>query len=366
MLSIDAVVIGSGINGMLTALEFSKIFPDLEVVIFEKEKYSGEHSTSRNSGVLHAGIYYPYNSLKREMCIKGNKIWDDLATEKDIKINRCGKYVVACGDEELPILSKFYKRAEENGVEEIRWVEGEELDNLKELVDVKKSFFSSKTGSIDLSDTIKKFENELYNKNIPLMKDSEVLNIKVVDGQFIGETKNEVLKTKILINSAGLYSVKIRRMLGLFDLEDYWVKGFYLKYSKKMKCTSLIYPVPLKNLKGLGVHTSFDSDGTVRFGPNAFDTNQIYYGHEDQDFETMYQAICRVFKCVQKDFLSFDYSGIRPKIKLNGELYTDFWVKGPKDHGISGYYEMCGIESPGFTASPAISKLVIEKILNEN
>lgn len=366
MLYIDAVVIGAGINGMLTALEFSKAFPNLEIVIFEKEKYSGEHSTSRNSGVLHAGIYYPYNSLKRETCLKGNKIWDDLAKEKDIKINRCGKYVVACNDEELPILSQFYNRAKENGVEEISWVDGEEFDNLKEVVDLKKAFFSPKTGCIDLSDTIQKFENELYNKNIPLMKDNEVLNIDVENGLFIVKTKDEVLKTKILINSAGLYSVKIRRMLGLFDLEEYWVKGFYLKYSKKMNCSSLIYPVPLKNLKGLGVHTSFDSDGTVRFGPNAFDTKEIYYGHEDQNLETMHQAICRVFKGVQKEFLSFDYSGIRPKIKLKGELYTDFWIKGPKDHGISGYYEMCGIESPGFTASPAIARLIIEKILNEN
>jgi L-2-hydroxyglutarate oxidase LhgO len=366
MIDIDAVIIGAGINGMFSALEFSKQFPHLDVALFEKEAFVGEHSTSRNSGVLHSGIYYPLNSLKKKLCLEGNKIWHKLGIEKKIKINRCGKYIISCTHEEKKILTQLYDRAQNNGVEGISWVNAQELDELNSIVHVKDAFFSRNTGSIDLADTIKILEKDIYNKNIPLMKGNEVFEIQLEDNNFIVRTNKETLKTRIIINTAGLYAVKLRRMVGLFDLEDYWVKGNYLKYSKKLNYSSLIYPVPLKKLKGLGVHTSFDSDGSIRFGPNAEEVSELFYGLNDEKIkENMYLSISKIFKGIQKEFLNFDYSGIRSKIKLKGKLHEDFWIKGPKELGIPGYYEMCGIESPGLTASPAIAKYIIKKISEE-
>jgi L-2-hydroxyglutarate oxidase LhgO len=336
------------------------------VALFEKEAFVGEHSTSRNSGVLHSGIYYPLNSLKKKLCLEGNKIWHKLGIEKKIKINRCGKYIISCTHEEKKILTQLYDRAQNNGVEGISWVNAQELDELNSIVHVKDAFFSRNTGSIDLADTIKILEKDIYNKNIPLMKGNEVFEIQLEDNNFIVRTNKETLKTRIIINTAGLYAVKLRRMVGLFDLEDYWVKGNYLKYSKKLNYSSLIYPVPLKKLKGLGVHTSFDSDGSIRFGPNAEEVSELFYGLNDEKIkENMYLSISKIFKGIQKEFLNFDYSGIRSKIKLKGKLHEDFWIKGPKELGIPGYYEMCGIESPGLTASPAIAKYIIKKISEE-
>jgi L-2-hydroxyglutarate oxidase LhgO len=363
MVDIDAVIIGAGINGMLTALEFARQLPHLEVALFEKEAFVGEHSTSRNSGVLHSGIYYPFNSFKKKLCLEGNKIWYKLGVEKKIKINQCGKYIISCTNEEKKILTQLYDRAQNNGVEGISWVNTQELGKLNNIVHVKDAFFSRNTGSIDIAETIKILEKDIYNKNIPLMKKNEVLDIKFRSDHFIVRTNKESLKTRIIINTGGLSAVKLRRMLGLFDLEDYWVKGNYLKYSKKLNCSSLIYPVPLKKLKGLGVHTSFDSDGSIRFGPNAKMVSDLFYGlNEEKLKENMYLSISKIFKGIQKEFLNFDYSGIRSKIKLKGTLYEDFWLKGPKELGIPGYFEMCGIESPGLTASPALAKYMIEKV----
>jgi L-2-hydroxyglutarate oxidase LhgO len=160
--------------------------------------------------------------------------------------------------------------------------------------------------------------------------------------------------------------VDLRTLIGLNELENEYLKAHYLKYNKKYFNDYLIYPVPDKNLKGLGVHTSFDMDGIVRFGPNVIDTDTLNYSPVEESFEEMIDAIEKTFKFIDKDYLSFDYCGIRPKIKLNGSLYLDFWIKNPTDTNISGYFEFCGIESPGFTSAPSIAQEFVESLKNLN
>jgi len=200
---------------------------------------------------------------------------------------------------------------------------------------------------------IKKFQDYLFQKDVPLLLGQKVENLNR-DLEFtVGE---DHFKAEVLINCGGLKGVELRSQLGLADLENNWVKGRYLKLNKKYYNDSLIYPLPEAGLKGLGVHTSFDLDGIVRFGPDTFDISEIDYKVEDDALEAMWQAIQKTFKGIEKTDLSLDYAGIRAKIKGN----DDFLIQSP----ISGYIECLGIESPGLTASPAIAQHVVNQILH--
>ena len=366
MLQLDGVIVGAGILGMLTGIEISKSFSDLDLAILEKEKFVGEHSSSRNSGVLHAGLYYPFNSFKRRFCIEGNNLWYELGEKHKIDVKKCGKYLIAINEDEIYFLEKVFNQAKKNNVKNISWVNTSDIKELKKIINVKKAFFSGETGVIDLGQVIKFTEDLVFKRNIPLLKEHEVLNIRKNNKKIIVETKDEVIETKFLVNACGLDSIKIRKRIGLKDLEEYFVKGYYLKYSGKIECPSLIYPIPDQKLKGLGIHTSFDSDGSIRFGPNAFEVNKIDYEIRDDDIKNkMIEVISKIYKNIDEKKLQLDYSGIRSKIKHEGQYYDDFWIKGPRELGIPGYFELCGIDSPGFTASPAISRFIASKIKDE-
>ena len=359
---LDFIIIGGGINGLLIAYELNKAFPDKDLVLFEKEPFVGEHSSSRNSGVLHAGIYYPKESLKRKFCIEGNKLWRELENVFSLEINSCGKHIVACNPDQEEQIEFYFKKAKENGVKEISWVDSKELEKLQNYANISKAFFSKTTGLLNISSALKNIETFLYNKDVPLMLNNEVKSIEILKNPKKGErfkvvTEHEEVTTKFLINAAGPFAVNLRKQLGLLDLENYWVKGNYLKLSGDYYTDSLIYPVPLKNLKGLGVHTSFDFDGMVRFGPNTEEVNEISYGVSENVKKEMLPAIKSLFKGIDEEKLSLDYSGIRAKIKHNGLEYFDFWIKNNQLEG-GGYIELCGMDSPGLTSAPAVARYV--------
>ncbi len=359
-MQVSMTIIGGGILGLTIAYELSKKYPGLDMVILEKEHFPGEHASSRNSAVIHSGIYYPTGSLKHQLCIEGNRLWSSYASELNFKVNKCGKYLISTSADENEILEKYYDNALKNGVEGISWCDTSELS---EFVHVKKAFFSKNTSIIDVPTVIKELEKNIFNKNIPILKDTKVLNLKKIENSFSVETTREKFESKFVINAAGCFAPDIRKILGLKDLESYFVKGHYLKLTKKFYNDSLIYPVPTPDLKGLGVHTSFATDGLVRFGPNTCDVKNYNFNFEAQTLEAMYESISRVFPNILVEDLAEDYCGIRPKIKYQGKIYSDFWIKGEAELGLKGYVELCGIESPGLTAAPAIARYLIEDIL---
>jgi 2-hydroxyglutarate dehydrogenase len=276
-------------------------------------------------------------------------MWDDLGKELGIQVNRCGKYIVATNESEVQKIDELFEFAVEKGVPGLTWNDASEI---KDYVNVEKAFFSASTGVVSVSEVIKKFQDYLYQKDVPLLLGQKVENLNP-DLEFtVGEDQ---FKAEVLINCGGLKGIELRKQLGLMDLENNWVKGRYLKLNKKYYNDSLIYPLPESGLKGLGVHTSFDLDGIVRFGPDTFDINEIDYKVEDNALEAMWQAIQKTFKRIDKSDLSLDYAGIRAKIKGN----DDFLIQSP----LNGYIECLGIESPGLTASPAIAKYVVENLI---
>lgn len=362
-MNIPVTIIGGGIIGLSIAYELSEKYPDLEIIIIEKEEYLGEHATSRNSGVLHSGIYYPTGSLKHQFCLEGNKLWDNYASKLGLTINRCGKYLISTSNSEDNILLNYYNLALANKVEEVSWCDD---SHLKGIVNSQKSLFSKTTGIVDVPEVLKALEKNLFNKNIPILMQDEVKSIIKVDNGFQIKTSREDFLTSNLVNAAGCFAPRLRTFLGLNDLESYLVKGHYLKLNTKFYNESLVYPVPTPGLKGLGVHTSFGTDGIVRFGPNTSDVNNYDFSFEKGTFDSMYEAIKKVFPTILREDLSEDYCGIRPKIKHLGKLHSDFWIKGEKDLGIVGYTELCGIESPGLTSAPAIARYVVEELMSKN
>jgi L-2-hydroxyglutarate oxidase LhgO len=358
----ENVIAGAGILGLLIAYELLKKTSPDNIIILEKEAFVGEHSSSRNSGVLHAGIYYETGSLKHLMCIEGRELWNQLAHDFEINVNKCGKYLIAVDENEEAELAALCARGTKNGVL-LQEVNEGQLVELKGVITYKKVIYSPNTAVIDLAQAIKKLENYLERSGVIILKSNAIEKIEIQNNkQFLITTnQNSVLADKF-INTAGLGAVAIRKMLGLVDVEASFVKGNYLKLNSKFYNQKLLYPVPEKNLKGLGVHTTFDIDGNVRFGPNTEDIREVDYRMNDDVIEQMYPSIKKVFPSVVKESLSLDYCGVRSKIIKNGISISDFYIGNKNIHGINNYHEALGIESPGFTSSPAIAKEIVQNL----
>ena len=359
---IPFVIIGGGVVGLLIAKELNFLFPDREIVLFEKETFFGEHSTHRNSGVLHAGLYYPRESLKRKLCIEGIKIW-----KKDYPqfVNNCGKYLIATSLNEEQELEELYNNAISNGVKNLNWCDDNEISSLKEFINVSKAFKSHDTSILNIGESLKEIELSLQKENIYLFKNQCVESIQYFDSKFNIQTNLEKLSSDFVINAAGLGAIDLRLKLGLTDFDNEFVKGSYLKLKKKYFNDSLLYPVPNPGLKGLGVHTSYGEDGAIRFGPNVEDIKEVNYVLNSDLVTKMSKDILKTFKGINESDLEIDYCGIRSKIKRDGKLYSDFYISNGESYRLTNYIECLGIESPGLTSSPAIAKLVSEIVKSQ-
>ncbi len=362
--SVDVVIIGAGIVGLHIAWKLCRQYPDWTIAVFEKEHFLGEHASGRNSGVLHAGIYYEKGSLKHEMCLQGNKIWYELGKKYNLPIKKCGKYILTTKEKESE-LQKLYQKGRDNGVE-LRWAKDEEVSLLNQHCFVSKAFFVPSTGIIDVSAILTFLRNEIEKCQGLIFLGNKVCKVCEVKNKsghlFHIQTQNESFTTRYLINTAGLDAVAIRKQLGLTDVEPYWLKGHYLKTSQPVFNQSLIYPAPDNKNNALGVHSSFDFDGITRFGPDVNEVNNIDYSVSSDLDSSMVAAIEQLFKNIDPSLLSIDFAGIRSRIIYNSNEYNDFWIKGTRELGIDGYIELLGIDSPGLTAAPAIADKVAKLI----
>lgn len=359
IVSIDFAIIGAGIVGLMLARSLVTKFPNAHIAVFEQSEYLGDHTSGRNSGVLHAGIYYPHQSLKHVLCLRGNELWDDLCKELQIQFQRCGKYIIAKNHEEEEEIEKIYSNALQNQVPSIRRTTREELKNLNSIVFAHSGLYSPRTGIINQAEALYCLKDWLIRRGVSILTRAPINHIEREGDSFLLDSLEYKVRTSLAINCAGLHGVDIRRSLDLVDLKDYWVKGYYLKSRQPKISNHLIYPVPLKNLKGLGVHLTLDLDNSMKFGPNTEDVTSINYSLNDSVLEEMLPYITSLFKTIKPEDLYVDYSGIRPKLKdLNENLVKDFVIHNP----IDGYWEFLGIESPGFTAAPAIAEYFIQKI----
>ncbi|MFZ4712650.1 MAG: NAD(P)/FAD-dependent oxidoreductase [Bacteriovoracaceae bacterium] len=356
---IDLAIIGGGIVGLQVAYKALLRHPTWQVVLFEKERYLGEHSSSRNSGVIHAGLYYAEGSLKHRLCLEGNLWWKEHAPDWNIPYLQCGKYIIARNFDELPSLEALFQKAKLNSVPGLRRAKNDEVLALKEKLHCVAALYSPTTAIIDVAEAINVFKNKVEKMGATILPFNPILNLEKDQEHYLLETVTEKITAKYVVNCAGLGAIQLRKKLGLNELENSLVKGTYLKSSQRNEFKTLIYPLPQKDLGGLGIHLTFDFGDQMKFGPNTEPVSDVSYHTIEQSLISMREAVTSLFKSVDPGRLQLDYCGIRPKIQIEGSTYGDFWIRSPLPH----YIECCGIESPGLTASPAIARFLTESWL---
>ena len=352
---LDAVVVGAGVVGLAAARALA--LSGREVVILEAEDAIGTHGSSRNSEVIHAGIYYPRDSLKARSCVAGNRRLYEYCVERGIPHLRCGKLIVAADEAQISKLREIQSKALENGVTDVVWMAREQARALEPQLDCAAALYSPSTGIVDSHALMLAYLGDAEaNRAVLALK--SVLNGAVVTdrGMELHVNENRFL-TKILVNSAGLTAPSVARRIGGMPQDlvpgQYYAKGNYYSLAGRAPFSRLVYPVPEPG--GLGVHVTLDLAGCARFGPDVEWVERVEYSVDPRRAQAFYAAIRRYWPALPDGALAPAYCGIRPKIAGPGAPAADFVIQGPREHGVPGLVNLFAIESPGLTASLALA-----------
>ncbi len=360
MEQVNILIIGAGVIGLAVARELSKEFED--IVLVEKEKTFGRHTSSRNSEVLHSGIYYPEGSLKARLCVNGVQELYRYTKEKNIPFRNCGKLIVANNKEELSILEKLKDNGKNNGVPNLQIINESECKNLEPQVKAEYALKVPSTGIIDSHILMQTLESNAENNGAFIVYNMEVISIdKLAEGYLVNFANSEVFKANTIINCAGLHSDKIAKMGGINiereNLQLHWCKGEYYKSSKIKDINHLIYPVPDPNGIFLGIHLTINLQGEVRFGPNAYYVDKLNYEMDEIHKPEFLEAIKNYIK-IDEENLHLDDCGIRAKLQEEGGEFRDFYIKEESEKGFPNFINCIGIESPGLTCCLTIAREV--------
>ncbi len=358
---IDTVIIGAGVVGLAIARTLAQ--KGREVLILEAETAIGSVTSSRNSGVIHAGIYYRPGSWKARLCVKGRDMLYAYATEHGVPYKRCGKLIVATAQDQIEKLKEWQNIAAQNGVNDLRLITADEARAMEPEVSCVAAVHSPSTGIIDVHEYIHALLGDAENAGATLALRSPVTKGEITSDGFVLDIGGDApmrLECKTLINAAGLGAQNIAHNLKGLDAKTIpplvLAKGNYFSLTGKQPFHMLIYPLPV--LGSSGLHASCDMAGRVRFGPDVEWVDKIDY-HVDPARESMFEeAIRRYWPGLPKGTLQPDYAGIRPKIARGSPHDTDFIIQTERDHGVKGLINLYGIESPGLTSSLAIGEEV--------
>jgi L-2-hydroxyglutarate oxidase LhgO len=347
----DVAIIGGGIVGCHLAYRLAK--EGKEVFLLEKEKALGEHTSTRNSGVIHGGIYYPQGSLKAKLCVRGRHLTYEFLKNHDIPHWKCGKIIVALVTSELRALEELKKRGEDNGVENLSVIEENEVQKIEPRVRCLAALYSPETGILDMAAYVRIMERLLKGLGVTIVKQCKVTSIN--DRNNLSTTRGE-MEAEMIINSAGLYSDSIAKMSGLEGYEILPHKGDYYNTTEDV-IRGLVYPVP-DSPHSLGIHLTRTLGEETLIGPSAvqvFDKDDYEIKTPREEFEKGVLAMIPDFNIHR---IYPGYSGNRPKLYYHGELQTDFVIQSQE----RGRIHLLGIESPGLTAAPAIAEHVAKMI----
>lgn len=357
---INTIIIGAGVVGLAIAKALAKVNNNLLVI--EKEKSFGMGISSRNSEVIHAGLYFEPSMLKSSLCVSGKAALYQYATKRNIPHKRCGKLLVASSSNEIAKLEAININAKNCGIDDLTMLTQKECHALEPDVKAVTGILSPSSGVIDTHAYMLSMLTDLENAGGQAVFNTEVTAIvKTPDGFLLTTNDDYQISCDQLINAAGLGAMKIAHMIDALDKkhipELVMAKGCYFSYSGKTNFKHLIYPLPF--VGGLGIHLTLDMAGGVKFGPNVeFIEHEEYTvsTHIKKDFVN---SIKHYLPQIDENKLQPDYAGIRPKLSQKG---TDFNIQFPNDHGIEGLINLFGIESPGLTSSLAIADYIQEKI----
>ena len=359
---VDAVVVGAGVVGLAAARALA--MSGREVVVLEAENAIGTHTSSRNSEVIHAGIYYPQGSLKARSCVAGKALLYEYCASHGVPHRRCGKLIVATEEKQLSSLEEIRQKAHANGVVDLEWFSKETALQLEPELSCVAALHSPSTGIIDSHALMLAYLGDAEAHGAMLALRSFFEKAVVNDGFTLHVAGSDPIHTRILINSAGLKAPTVAKKIEGYPAEnaprELYAKGNYFSLNKKNPFKRLIYPVPEPG--GLGVHLTLDLAGQARFGPDVEWVQSIAYGVDPRRAERFYAAIRRYWPGLADGALRPGYSGIRPKTAGPGEPASDFLIQGPRAHGVPGLVNLFGIESPGLTASLALAEAVLGEV----
>jgi L-2-hydroxyglutarate oxidase LhgO len=372
-LDFDILIIGAGVIGLSTAEIFSR--NKYRVLVLEKENRIGTGVSSRNSEVIHAGIYYPKDSLKSILCLRGKHLLYDWCEKKNVSYKKLGKYIIATNKEEFEKLEKIKDNALQAGLKELYFVNASEINQEEPDIFSIGGIYSPTSGIVSAHELMESFKQISEKNGADFLFHSKVKSIEK-NSQSTGylveiiDSTNQVfqIEVEIVINCAGLYADQVAKELGAYDnlYTQKFVKGNYFKIiGHKFHFKHLIYPVPLPKLHGLGVHVTLGLNYEVKFGPdveNLPEKVEDYSVDENRKYD-FYQAIKLYLPLIEPDDLTSEMSGIRPRLAAERE-FNDFIINEESEKGYPGLVNCTGMESPGLTASLAIAEYIYNKLLN--
>ncbi len=358
--SIDSVVIGAGVVGLAVARALA--LAGREVVILEAEDAIGTHTSSRNSEVIHAGIYYPKGSLKARACVEGRRRLYAYCAERGLPHRRCGKLIVAASADQVAELEGIRRKAHENGVDDVVAIPAAEAMRMEPALHCVAALHSPSTGIIDSHSLMLAYLGDAESAGAMLALKSPLERIIPRAGGYeVRVAGAEPVLARQVVNSAGLRAPSVARAVDGFPAgkipPELYAKGNYYSLVGRPPFGRLVYPVPEPG--GLGVHVTLDLAGRARFGPDVEWIERIGtpgdYTVDPRRSERFYAAIRRYWPALPDGALAPGYAGIRPKISGPKDPAADFCIQGPAEHGLPGLVNLFGIESPGLTASLALA-----------
>ena len=362
--NIDCAVVGAGAVGLAVARALAQA--GREVVILEQARAIGTATSARNSGVIHAGIYYPPGSLRARLCVAGRQALYAYCGERGIAHRRCGKLIVATDEAQASQLQEIARKAAANGVDDLQWLSADEARSLEPALRCSAALLSPQTGIIDSHGLMLALQGDFENAGGIVALHGALARAECKPGGMVLHMADaSQLHSPVVVNAAGLAAPDLaRRFEGMPQPglpQAFYAKGNYFTLAGRAPFSRLIYPVP--EAAGLGVHLTLDLAGQAKFGPDV----QWVDDPEDlqvdpQRGEAFYAEVRRYWPGLPDGALQPGYAGMRPKISGPGQPATDFMVSGPTEHGIAGLVHLFGIESPGLTSCLALADEVMAEL----
>jgi len=363
METVDAVVVGAGVVGLAVARALA--LAGREVIVLDAAEGIGTETSSRNSEVVHAGIYYPQDSLMARLCVEGRRLLYAFCDDHGVSYAKCGKLIVATTDSEAERLDGILARAERNGVEGMRRLTGDEARAMEPALACVAALHSPQTGILDSHAYMLALQGDaeaagaMFAFHAPVLGGRAKMGGVILD---IGGAEPMTLLARTVVNAAGLHATALAA--GIVGMprqmvpKTFYARGNYFTLAGRAPFERLIYPVPEPG--GLGVHLTLDLGGQARFGPDVEWIDAIDYSVDPVRADVFYAAVRRYWPGLRDGALLPGYAGIRPKISGPGEPARDFVLQPPAAHGVAGLINLFGIESPGLTAAIALADLVAE------
>jgi L-2-hydroxyglutarate oxidase LhgO len=362
---LDCAVIGGGVVGLAIARKLALL--GRQVVLFEAERATGMHASSRNSEVMHAGIYYPTGSLKARLCVEGRRLIESYCTSHGITWRRIGKIVVATSDEEIPKLEHYKAQGHTNGLDDLTWLEREQVLHLEPSVFCVRALASPSTGLVDSHGLMRALADDVRRAGGEIVLGSPIAGGELADDGIdldVGGSDPGRFRFRTVVNAAGFSAPAVAGSLRGLDRKlvpvPYFARGHYFTVSGASPFKRLVYPLPGSD--GLGIHVALDLAGNLRFGPDATWVDAVSYAFDENRADAFYRAIRRYYPGLADGALAPGFVGVRPKLGPAGSGFIDFVLQGREIHGVTGLLNLFGIDSPGLTSCLAIADEVERRL----